>query len=499
MNIRKELDELNQAKERLSLGGGKSAIDRQHSAGKLTAWERMRLLFDAGTFRELDLLVKPFKTGFEIDQRELPRDGILTGYGMIDGRTVYAALCDFTVASGSQGSMQIMKLAKAIEQARKEGFPFVYVVDSAGRRLQDRIGKFGHRSPIRVDGCGEGNVDMFSMPMASGVIPLISIALGPGYAGTAYCPSMSDFLIFRRGTSSMSISSPMLIKSVTGTEVSQEEIGGAMLHATTTGLADILVDSDEEAFAKCRELLGYLPSNWNEKPQVSKTKDDPQRGEEELLDLIPTDSSSALDMSRLVSLVVDEAKFFEIAPLYARNMITGFARLAGQVVGIVANNSLVADGSLNANGCDKQARFIRTCDSFNIPLIFLVDTPGFSSSKEQEQSPEGIARHAAKSVYAMCEATVPKIIVYVRRCFGAARLVMGGRGMQVDSVLAWSSAQFNYGNYVVQEPYNSAGIMAVEEIIDPRATRLSLIERLQRLAHKLDEPKPWRKHDLIPM
>lgn len=494
-----ELEELSQIKERRSLGGGRAAIDKQHAVGKLTAWERMSLLFDAGTFRELDLLAQPFKTGFDIDKRELPRDGIVTGYGMIDGRLVYAACNDFTVAGGSQGAMQIMKLAKAMEQARKEGLPFVYLVDSAGRRLQDRMGKFGHRVPIRVEDCGEGNVDMFSVPMASGVIPQISVILGPGYAGTAYCPIMSDFLIFRKGTAFLSISSPALIEAVTGAEVSQEEMGGALLHATTTGSADILADSDEDALARCRELLGYLPSNWTERPRSSQTQDDVGRLEEELLTIVPDEETGPLDMRRLISLIVDGGKFFEIAPLYAGNMITGFARLAGEVVGIVANNSLMAEGSLDTNGCDKQARFIRTCDCFNIPLVFLVDTPGFLPSQEQEQGPDGIARHAAKPVFALCEATVPKIVVYVRRCFGPARLVMGGRGMNVDSVLAWPSAQMRFGDFGAREPCDSAGTMAFEDVIDPRETRSILIERLRRLSNKLIEPRPWRKHGLIPL
>lgn len=459
----------------------------------------MSLLFDAGTFRELDQLARPFRTGFEIDKRELARDGLLTGYGMINGRTAYAAGCDFTVAGGSQGSTQIMKLAKVIEQARKEGHPFIYLVDSGGRRLQDRMGKFGHRVPIRVEDCGEGNLDMFSVPMASGVIPQISIVLGPAYAGTAYCPIMSDFVIFRKNTAFMSVSSPSLIKSMTGVEVSQAEIGGAMLHASTTGSADLLADSDEEAIARCRELLGYLPSNWTERLPVLQTQDDPRRREEELLTLVAGSADGDLDMRRLVSLVVDDGKFLELAPLYAGNMITALARLAGQVVGIVANNSLVGHGALDANGCDKHARFVRTCDSFNIPLIFLVDTPGFLASLDQEQSPDGIARHATKSVFAICEATVPKIVVYVRRCFDAARLVMGGRGMDVDAVLAWPSAQLRFGDLAVDEPYNSAGIMACEDIVDPRETRSRLVETLRRLEAKQADSKPWRKHSLIPL
>jgi acetyl-CoA carboxylase carboxyltransferase component len=499
MDMKEKLQEFQSVKEKLSCGGGKAAVAKQHASLKLTAWERMNLLFDPGTFRELDLLAKPFKTGFDIDNRELPRDAIVTGYGKVDGRTVYASSYDYTVSGGSQGSMQMMKLIKVMEQARKEGHPYVTMIDSAGRRIQDRFGKFGYRVPIRIEDCGEGNVDMFLPPMASGVIPQISLMLGPCYAGTAYCPVMSDFLIFRKEVSFMSVASPALLKSATGAEVTQDEIGGAMLHATTTGSADLLVDSDEEALARCRDLLAFLPSNWTEKPPVLQTEDSPQRTEGDLLSIVPAEEDKALDMHRLISLIVDEGQFFEMAPLFAGNMIIGFARFAGQTVGIVANNSAVAAGSLDVSTCDKQARFIRTCDCFNIPVIVLVDSPGFLPSLAQEQSREGIARNAAKPVFAICEATVPKIVVYVRNVLGSTRLVMGGRGMSVDSVIAWPSVKFESGGYPVSEPYGSGAVMHFEEVIDPRETRPVLIERLQRLSGKQKEARPWRKHGLIQM
>ncbi|MFH1032598.1 MAG: carboxyl transferase domain-containing protein [Chloroflexota bacterium] len=502
MDAKQKLAELAEIKAKLSLGGGKSAIEKQHAARKLTAWERMELLFDPGTFHELDLLAKPFKTGFDIDNRSLPRDAIVVGYGEINGRMVYASSYDFTVSGGSQGSMQMMKLVKGMEQARNEGFPYISIIDSAGRRIQDRFGKFGYRVPIRVEDCGESNIDMFCPPMASGVIPQISLMLGPCYAGTAYCPMMSDFLIFRKETSFMSVASPTLLKAVTGNDVTQDEIGGALLHATTTGSADLLVDSDEEALAKCRQLLGFLPSNWKEKPPFVDSGDIPNRKAEELLELIPADESQPFDMHKLISLVVDNGEFFEITPLYAQNIITGFARLAGRVVGIVANNSMVANGSLDANTCDKSAHFIRTCDCFNIPLVFFVDSPGFLPSLEQEQSREGLERHAAKPVFAFCEATVPKITIYVRKCHGLTRLVMGSRGMNVDSVLAYPTARMQHGDVKAEqfkEPYSSAEIMAIEDIIDPRETRSILVNRLKRLSGKLEKARPYRKHGLIPL
>ncbi len=529
MNLEQRLAELKAVRARLSQGGGAAAVDRQHAEGKLTAWERIGLLFDPGTFHESDLFARPIKTGFDIDNRELPRDALVAGYGEIDGRTAYASCYDYTVAGGSQGSMQMMKLVKVMEQARNEGVPYVAIIDSAGRRIQDRFGKFGYRVPIRVDGCGEGSIDMYCPPLASGVIPQISLMLGPCYAGTAYCPMMSDFLIFRTKVAFMSVASPALLKAATFKDVTQDEIGGALLHATTTGSCEILAESDEDALSKCRQLLGFLPSNWKEKPPSVESTDAPDRREEGLLGLVPDDESRPFDMHQLISLIVDNGEFFEIAPLYAKNMITGFSRLAGQVVGIVANNPAVADGCLDANTCDKEAHFIRTCDCFNIPLIFLVDTPGFPPSVEQEQSREGLQRHAAKPVFAICEATVPKIAVYVRRCYGAGRLVMGSRAMAVDSVLAWPTAQLRlaglnalarqvYRDEIARsaepdevlkgkttqlaeqfkEPYSSAGIMAVEDIIDPRETRPILINRLKRLSKKQEPVIPWRKHGLIP-
>ena len=492
------LSEYGAMAQRLSGGGGKAAVDKQHAAGKLTAWERMQLLFDPGTFRELDLLAQPFETGFDIDKRELPRDAVVTGYGQVDGRTVYASSYDFTVAGGSQGSMQMMKVVKVMEQARKEGHPYVTMIDSTGRRIQDRFGKFGYRVPIRVDDCGEGNIDMFCPPMASGVIPQIGLMLGPCYAGTAYCPMMSDFLIFRKELSFMSVASPALLKSVTSAVVTQDEIGGAELHATVTGSADLLVDSDEDAIARCRELLGFLPSNWTLKPPSAEPEDDSSRTEEELLSVVPEDRDQPLDMHRLIALVVDGGEFFEIAPLWAQNLITGFARLDGKPVGIVANNSIVDDGRLDANACDKAAHFVRTCDCFNVPLVFLVDSPGFAAPTGRP-GPDGVERHAAKPVFAICEATVPKVVVYVRRVLGATRLVMGGRGMSMDSVVAWPSVRFDFGDYTMKEPMSSGAVMTFEEVIDPRQTRPVLIERLNRLGSKLPETRPWRKHGLIQM
>jgi len=527
---KEKLEELEHERKRLAQGGGQAQVKKQHSRGKLTAWERLERLFDAGKFVELNLWAKPLRTGFDIDEKELPRDALLTGYGEVNGRIVYAACSDYTVAGGSQGAMQLMKLGRVMQQARDEGVPYVGIIDSTGRRIQDVFGRWGFRAPIRLPGCEEGALDMFSPPMSSGVIPQISLMLGPCYAGTAYSPVMADFVIFRKGISFMSVASPSLLKAVTFADVTQEEIGGAWLHATTTGSCDILVETDEEALEKCRELLGFLPSNWRDTPQIIDTKDPANRREERLLQLVPSDPSQSYDIHDIITLLTDNHYFFELQSLYAKNMVTGFARFGGQVIGIVANNPIEKEGSLDANACDKAARFIRTCDAFNIPLIFLIDTPGFLPSVEQEQSPEGLERHAAKPIFAICEATVPMISIYVGKCYGAGRLVMGTREMGIDAAFAWPTAQIrpmdlkSLAKHIFQdeivkskdseklilrraqwleqefrEPYWSAGMMAVDDIINPRQTREVIVNTLGRLSGKQQPVRPWRKHALIPM
>lgn len=499
------LKEIEERRKKIQQGGGEAAIQKlMKSRGKLAPWERIEALFDPGTFSETGLWSKAVKTGFEsIDRAEVPRDAMIAGYGQVHGRTVYATCYDPSVYGGSQAAMQFEKLGKTMYQAREEGVPYVGIIDSGGRRIQDLFGRWGYRAPCRVPGCEEGALDMFCPPMASGVIPQISVLLGPSVAGTAYSPVMADFVFFRKGTSHMAVASPQLLKAVTFKEVTWEQIGGAELHATTTGTCDVLAESDEEALKKCRDLLAYLPSNWREKPPAVETGDDPRRREEELLGIAPLEPMEPWDIHRLIALVLDKGSFFEMQALYTRNMIIGLGRLAGGTVGVVANNPAVQGGALNANACDKQARFIRTCDAFNIPLIFLVDTPGFLPSAEEEQSREGLERHGAKSIYAVCEATVPMVSVFVRKCYGAGRLIMGTKEMGMDAAFAWPGAQISLADPKalpeLREPFTSAGHFVVDDIIDPRRTREILVESLARLAKKNPSPRPWRKHGLIPL
>ena len=524
------IQQLEEQRKRLQPGGDEAAIEKQHGRGKLTAWERIGKLFDPGTFQEIGIWTQPMKTGFDIDDRELPRDAVIIGCGKVRGRDVYAYAHDFTVLAGTQSTIQNSKVARAMEQAMEEGIPLVGIVDSGAIRIHDLFGRSGFKVPVRGSPVGGGGGFMYYPPLMSGVVPHISLMLGPCYAGSAYSPIMADFVIMRRNIAFMSVASPPILKAVTFVDVTEEEIGGALLHSEVTGSNDLLVDSDEEAIDNCRELLSFLPSNWREKPPVVDTGDDPKRTDERLLDIVPTDVSKAYDMHEVISSIIDKGHFFELQALYAPNMIIGFARLAGQTVGIVANNPAVGDGCVDVNSSDKEARFIRFCDCFNIPLIFLVDTPGFLPSLEQEQSRDGLERNAAKPVFAICESTVPKITVYVRRCYGAGRLVMGTERMGCDAVYAWPTADVRIEGFEraadalykaeieaaenpeelrrelmanihdkYATPYHLGGIQGADDIIDPRETRPILVNTLSRLSRKLEAARPWRKHSLIPL
>lgn len=529
-DMKELIKQLDDSRKRLEPGGGPADIEKQHNRGKLTAWERIGKLFDPGTFQEIGIWTQPMKTGFDIDQRELPRDSVIIGYGEVDGRTVYAYAHDFTVLAGTQSTIQNSKVARAMEQAMEEGIPLVGMIDSGAIRIHDLFGRAGFKVPVRGSPVGGGGGFMYYPPLMSGVVPHISLMLGPCYAGSAYSPIMADFVIMRRNIAFMSVASPPILKAVTFRDVTEEEIGGALLHSEVTGSNDVLVESDEEAIARCQELLSFLPSNWREKPPVVNTGDDPGRTDERLLDLVPPDVSKPYDMHEVINSILDNGHFFELQPLYAANMIVGFGRLAGQTVGIIANNPAVSDGCLDVYSPDKQARFIRFCDCYSIPLVSLVDSPGFVPNLDQEQHRDGLERNAAKPVFAICESTVPKITVYVRRCWGAARLAMGTERMGVDAVYAWPTADMRVEGYqgaadtlykaeiesagkpdqVRQElmqkihdhyatPYHLAGVQGADDIIDPRRTRPVLINTLNRLSKKLEPARPWRKHSLIPL
>jgi len=521
------LSEVEQQREKYRLGSGPEEVKKQHKKGKLTARERAERLFDPGTFHELDLWSFPLKTFFEIDERFSPGDAVVIGYGKIDGRTVMTYAHDFTILAGTQSTVQHAKVTKVVETAIKMGVPYVGILDSAGIRVQDMMGEPGPRPPADGSGLHGSGSFMYSPTHASGVVPQIALMLGPQFAGASYSPILKDFLIMRQGPAYMALVSPTVIKEVTGAQVTYEEIGSAMVHAGVSGTCDLVVESDEEGLDRCRKLLSYLPSNWKEKPPFIDLGDDPERREDELLDLVPLDSSQGYDMHHLISLVVDGGEFFEIKPLYAQNVITGFARLAGQSVGIVASNPAVLNGAVDMNSSDKEARFIRFCDAFNIPLVFLADTIGYLPDLEQERA--GVERHAAKVMYAICEATVPKITVYLRNCSGNGELAMGTEQMGVDLVLAWPAARIGMidpelavnviyereiktaanpeevkmskiENFIKEynNLYHAGARGLFQDIIDPRETRPFLTKALGWFAGK-KEDRPWRKHGNIPL
>ena len=529
-DVMDEMKEIEERRSQLLRGGSPREIERQHSMGKLTARERIEKLFDKGTFREIDLWIRPIKTGFDIDERELPGDGVITGIGEIHGRSVYVYSHDFTVASGTFGSSFHHKVARLMEMALEKRIPYVQIVDSGGERIHDWFGRPAHRTLLNGRWPMGGATNMYRAPgIISGVIPQITLMLGPMYAGSAYVPTMADFMIMRSKIAFMSVASPQLLKSVTFKDVTQDEIGGADLHAKVTGTADFLVETDEKAIEICRELVTYVPSNCEEGSPVFDPGDDPDRRDERLLEIAPTDPSKRYDMHEVIKCIMDNGKFFELQELFAKSMIIGFARLNGRTVGIVANNPAEADGILSLDTCDKQARFIRWCDAFNVPLIFLVDTPGFLSSIEQEQSRNGLMRTMPKPVFAICEATVPMITVHIGKCFGVARQVMGTLREGVDVAYSWPGAQVarmkpeeaveiiyqeeinsseepdkvreeklvellkNYINY----PYHALEQAMVNDLIDPRDTRRVLIRTLENLANKKPFPRPWRKQSLV--
>ncbi len=529
MTIEELIEKVEKKRQRYYLGGGRESIDRQHSLGKLTARERLALLFDPGTFQEEDLFIKPIRTGFDIDARELPGDAVITGIGKVNGRYVYGYIHDFTVLGGTMSLGQNHKVTRVMTRAAEAGIPYVGMIDSGGIKIHDLFGRPANRPILGDASMGFTRNNFPCVSRDSGLIPQISLMIGPCYAGSAYSPIMADFVIMRKGTSYMSVASPQLLKTVTFMDISQEELGGAEVHAKVTGSCDFLTENDEESIGICRELLGYLPQNWREKAPVVDSGDDVNRREDDLLGIVSADLSIAYDMREVIKRVVDRGQFLELQRLYAPNMVIGFGRLDGKVVGVVGNNPMVKGGYIDLDACDKEARFVRFCDAFNIPLVIFIDTPGFMPGVEQEQSTQGLLRRAAKAVFAVCEATVPKVAVCVGASHGPARLAMGTPREGVDMVFSWPQARVTrmdpkevveiiwkeeilkaerpeeererrYKELLatyIDYPFHAAEYLMVDEIIDPRETRPALIKRLAALEHKVAEPRPWRKHVIM--
>ncbi|MDY6968996.1 MAG: acyl-CoA carboxylase subunit beta [Spirochaetota bacterium] len=522
------IEDIEKERERYKQGGGLKAIEKQRQKDKLFVRERIELLFDKGTFQELDQWALPLKTGFdELDQKFLPGDASVIGYGKVNGRKVMVYAHDFTQMSGTQSAIQHSKVAKAMDMAIKMGIPYVGIVDSAGIRLQDMMGEPLLRPAVGGYALGDCGSFMYSPPDASGVVPQISIMLGPQFAGSSYSPIMKDFLIMRRSPNVfMSLVSPPVIKEVVSEEVTYDEIGSAQVHSEITGTSALVVDSDEEGIEKAKELLSLLPSNWKEKPPRIENSDPVDRIEKKLNDLSLMDRKDK-DIYEVIKLIADNGYFFETKPLFAKNIVIGFTRLDGETVGVVANNPREKEGAIDINASDKAARFIRFCDCFNIPMLFLVDSIGLSLGEEEIN--EGLDRHVAKVPFAICESTVPKITIYLGECSGDAEYIMGTESMGVDLVLAWPTAKIGqvdpeevvdiiYENELknasnpeelrkqkIEEfaakyctVYNAGARQIINDIIDPSKTRQIVIQALDLFRDK-EVIRPWKKHGNIPL
>jgi propionyl-CoA carboxylase beta chain len=513
---RKLLDELHHRQGLAEQGGGSDRVAQQHKKGKLTARERLDLLLDEGSFVELDRFVTHRSTDFGLDQQVFPGDGVVTGSGRIDGRLVYVFSQDFTVFGGSLSEAHAEKICKIMDLAMKTGAPVIGLNDSGGARIQEGVASLG------------GYADIFLRnTLASGVIPQISVVLGPCAGGAVYSPAITDFIFMVRRVSYMFVTGPNVVKTVTHEEVSFDELGGADTHGGTSGVAHFVHDSEPECLQAVRELFGYLPLNNLDDPPQRPATDPIDRRDESLLDLIPDTPNKPYDMHGVIGRVVDEGGFLEVQRGHADNIVVGFARLGGMPVGIVANQPAVLAGVLDINASIKAARFIRFCDCFNLPVVTFVDVPGFLPGVAQEHG--GIIKHGAKLLYAYCEATVPKLTVITRKAYGGAYDVMSSKHIRGDMNLAWPTAEIAVmgpkgaveilfkeetaragdpaaatermiGEYTEKfaHPYAAAARGYIDDVIDPRDTRLRLIEGLRTLRTKRDR-NPLKKHGNIPL
>lgn len=497
-------------------GGGQKAIERQHERGKLTARERIDALVDAGSFVELNMLAESQSIDFGMEEKRIPGDGVVTGYGTIEGRLVFVYSQDVTVLGGSVGRTHGEKICRIMDEALKVKAPLIGLNDSGGGRIQE-----GFIASKGVAGM------FFRNTAASGIIPQISAMMGTCAGVAVYSPALTDFIIMVEGSSHMVITGPAVIKSVTGEDIPIEDLGGAKVHSEITGTAHLTAPNDEACLKLIRKLINYLPANNQEEPPKVACSDDPDRMDDTLEEIVPANLRKTYDMRKLIARIVDSGDFLELFPRYARNIIIGFGRLEGRTVGIVANQPLVLAGSLDVNASDKAARFIRFCDAFNIPLVNLVDVPGYFPGATQEHA--GIIRHGAKMLYAYAEATVPKVTLALRKEYGGSVMAMCCMGMGVDQMLAWPIAQLvvldtttavdlifrkeitasgepgafrkeKAAEYDLKysNPFHAAANMLVDTVIKPRETRVQLIKALRMLRNK-ERPRPARRHGNIPL
>jgi propionyl-CoA carboxylase beta chain len=514
--MKNKLDELSQKKEAAKLGGGEQKIKSQHDKGKLTARERIELLVDEGSFDEIGMFVKHRAINFGLDKQNYPGDGVVTGFAKIDGRPVAIYSQDFTVFGGSLSETHAEKIVKIMKLAMKAGIPVIGLNDSGGARIQEGVNSLG------------GYADIFLLnTLASGVVPQISVILGPCAGGAVYSPAITDFVFMTRKTSYMFVTGPNVVKTVTHEEVSSEDLGGADTHAQKSGVAHFAFDNEIETLLNVKKLLSFLPLNFKDKPDNHEFDSELLNENENLCSIIPDNPNKPYDMKEIILNLVDEEDFFEVHKDYAENIICGFARLGGMSVGIVANQPQVLAGVLDINASVKSARFVRFCDAFNIPLLVLVDVPGFLPGTEQEWN--GIIRHGAKLLFAFSEATVPKVTLITRKAYGGAYDVMNSKHIRGDFNYAWPSAEIavmgpkgaveiifkkeiessenperelelKLNEYIEKfaNPYIAAERGFLDDVIEPKSTKRVLINAFELLKEKVDL-NPRKKHNNIPL
>lgn len=510
-----KIDELMDRRRTVELGGGDERIDAQHDRGKLTARERIDLLLDEDTFVELNPFIQHRVTNFGMDKMEAPGEGVVTGYGKIHGRLVYVFAQDFTVFGGALGEMHALKISRMMDLAARSGAPVIGLNDSGGARIQEGVASLS----------GYGDI-FYRNAIYSGVVPQISVILGPCAGGAVYSPAITDFVFMVEKTSQMFITGPKVIEAVTGENISSENLGGAKVHSSISGVAHFTAESEPEVLNEVRKLLSYLPQNHMETPPVMEVEKD-DGWSDEMIDLVPIEGTKVYDVCKVIEQVLDHGEFMQVQTDFAKNIVVGFGRIDGQSVGIVANQPKVMAGGLDINSSDKLSRFIRFCDSFNIPLITFEDVTGFFPGINQEHG--GIIRHGAKILYAYSEATVPKITVILRKAFGGAYVALNSKSIGADVVYAWPNAEIavmgpeGAANIIfakeIQEsddpaatraqkiaeyrekfanPYIAASQGMVDDVIDPRETRKKLKEALEMLRTK-KETRPAKKHGNIPL
>ncbi|HEX9236128.1 MAG TPA: acyl-CoA carboxylase subunit beta [Actinomycetota bacterium] len=518
-DLRGHAQQLRERREEYLAMGGRDRVERQHAEGKLTVRERIDLLFDRDSFTELSLLGHHQSAAPTMQGKFTPADGCVTGVGKIDGRRVSVIAYDFTVMAGSIGMVGELKATRMRELALRERIPVVWLIDSAGARIQEAAGSMFARTG-----------DLFREQVhMSGVVPQVAAMMGPGAAGTAYIPGLADFVPMVKGVSHMALGGPPLVKAAVGEDVTAEEMGGSQVHTKVSGVADLEVESDQECLTVVRKYLGYFPSSNLDKPPITEAADPADRRCEELYDIVPANPRRAYDMRKVVASLVDDGDFFPMKPEWAKNLVTGFGRFAGRPAGIVANQPMFLGGALDVNAADKAARFVWLCDAFHIPLVFLMDCPGFLVGSAVEK--QGIIRHGAKMLFAVAEATVPKVTVVLRKGYGAGYYVMNGRAYEPDLIVAWPTAEISVmgpegavniifrkqieaaGDREAQDAmrnqlvgtvrdqinaYIAAGWSFVDDLIDPAETRATIIRGLEIGQTKRIE-RPWRKHGVLPV